>query len=120
MSKRNIGPKVRTSPQQKPQQPSFLETSFDLSKRVSRGLNAAVRSIVGYTDRVVEADCSPGELRKANLHGWVFVGTPLVMGSLSNFAATSLAGGESSLWRSAACFGFAAWVAACDSAILHT
>lgn len=120
MPRKTIGPKIRTSPEQKPQKAGFLELSLDRAKRLSGTLNAAVRSIIGYTDPKIEADCSPGEIRKATLHGWVFVGTPVVMGSLSNLAVTSLAGGEFSVWRFAACFGFAAWVAAADSAILHT
>jgi hypothetical protein len=114
------GPEIRFSPEPQPPKPSFLDRTFERSKRCVTALNAITRTFIGYGDPSLEAACSRGEIWKATFRSYVFSATPFVMGTLSTLAANSLTGGGFSLLRTAACFGLAAYVAAADATILQT
>jgi hypothetical protein len=114
------GPEIRFFPEQTPPKRSFLDEIFDTSKKCVRALNSVTRTFIGYGDPSLEAACSRGEIWKATFRSYVFCATPLVMGTLSTLAANSLTGGGFSLFRTAVCFGFAAYVAAADATILQT
>jgi hypothetical protein len=120
MANRRVGPEIRLSPEPQPQQPSFLERCFDIYERAAKRANVFARSLVGYGDPIIETDCSPGEIGKATFRGYVFLATPVIMGTLSTLAANSLANDGFSLFRCVACFGLAGYVAAADATILHT
>jgi uncharacterized membrane protein YraQ (UPF0718 family) len=109
----HIGPHISLSPEPHSHGPGIFERFWAKS-------NTFARSLVGYGDPELEAQCSPGEIRNPTYRGYLLETTAIVTGILATVATNALAGDGFSIFRCCACFAVAGYMAAADGVILQS